>query len=158
LNGQREALLENTTTGETTYVSSGDTWKNARVSTVDVSSVVLVGPDGLSVDVPLQQYGETPGAGTRVATAPGVAPLAVPSGALSGAIGGSATTGRPTAGAITPLPAAGGPSSATMTLPDGRTIQVPLDPNGVSTSNNQNNNGGRRGRRQRNNSGNNNVP
>jgi hypothetical protein len=137
LDGQREALLENTKTGETMYVSAGEGWKAARVRTVDVSAVVMVGPDGTAVRIPITQYGVAPGtnpvAAVAASGAPSTQPLNVPSG-LTGQIGG---------GAIRPIP-----GMATMTLPDGRTVQVPYDPNNP----NGNQGGGRRrgGRRNQN--------
>ncbi|RYG26086.1 hypothetical protein EON82_04675 [bacterium] len=133
LDGKRQALLENTKTGETMYVSAGEGWKAARVSNVDIEAVVLIGPDGTSARIPISQYGVAPGANpaTAVATTkPSTQPLNVPSG-ITGQIGG---------GSIRPVP-----GTATMTLPDGRTVQVPYDPN------NANGQGGGRRRNRRNN-------
>jgi hypothetical protein len=135
LDGKREALLENTKTGETMYVSAGEGWKAARVRSVDISSVVMVGPDGTAVTIPITQYGVAPGANPATATAvasatPSTQPLNVPSG-ITGPIGAGA--------GIRPVP-----GTATMTLPDGSTVQVPYDPN------NPNNQGNTRRRNRRN--------
>ena len=108
LNGVREALLENTGTGETRYLRTGDRWKSARVTGIDLATLSLVGPSGASVQVPVIQPGETPG-GTKTAEIPAGAPLAIPGGTLSGAIGGTS---------------AGGPR--TLTLSNGQTLQLPL--------------------------------
>ena len=139
LDGQRQALLENTKTGETMYVSAGEGWKAARVRSVDVSAVVMVGPDGTSISIPISQYGVapggSPGSATTVASAapPSTQPLNVPSG-ITGQIGAGA--------GIRPVP-----GTAMMTLPDGSTVQVPYDPNNP----NGNQGGGRRrGRRNQN--------
>lgn len=145
LDGQRQALLENTKTGETMYVSAGEGWKAARIRTVDVSAVVMVGPDGTAVRIPITQYGVAPGTNPAAATtvasaAPSTQPLNVPSG-ITGQIGGGA--------GIRPIP-----GMATMTLPDGSTVQVPYDPNNP----NGNQGGRRRGGRRNQNQGNSYVP
>ena len=138
LDGKREALLENTKTGETMYVSAGEGWKAARVRSVDISTVVMVGPDGTAVTIPITQYGVAPGANPATATAvastaPSTQPLNVPSG-ITGPIGAGA--------GIRPVP-----GTATMTLPDGSTVQVPYDPN---NPNGNQGNTRRRNRRNRN--------
>ena len=116
LNGVREALLENTASGEMQYLRAGDRWKGARVSGVDLTTVTLIGPRGAAIEVPVIQPGETPG-GVKVVVAPN-APLAIPSGSISGTIG---------------TPPAGGPR--TVTLSDGRALQLPLpDANGVTAA------------------------
>ena len=140
LNGAREALLENSGTGETIYVRPGERWKAARVQSIDVSAVTLVGPDGAAIEVPIQQYGEVPGA-ARTPLASN-APLGVPGAAIQGAIGAGAT-----GIGVRPV---GGPTS--ITLSNGQTLQLPpaeiataVDP---TQDNSQGN--GRRRRRNRN--------
>ena len=116
LNGSREALIENTATGQTVYVKPGDRWKAARVQSIDVSAVTMVGPDGKAIDVPIQEYGEVPGvAKTPIASN---SPLGVPGAAINGAIGG--TTVTPRGIGVRPV---GGPSS--ITLSNGQTLQLP---------------------------------
>lgn len=143
LNGSREALLENSTSGETQYVRAGGGFKAARVSTVDISAVTLVGPDGTVARVPLQQYGEAPGKASALTPLPAVAaagqPLNVPGAALAGTIGGNGLSVRPTGG------------TATVQLPNGGTVQVPVDVNGANDQNQTRRN--RRNRRNRDNSG-----
>ena len=109
LNGVREALLENTGTGELKYVRPGDRWKAARVQGVDLSTLTLVASNGTAVDVPILQPGETPG-GDKKKDVPTNAPLPIPGSAISGTIGNGRSAGGPT----------------TLTLSDGRTIQLPL--------------------------------
>lgn len=134
LNGQKQALLENTATSESVYVRPGDAFKDSRVGSIDVSTIVLVGKDGKSISVPIQAYGDVPGGKSIVATN---APLPLPAGTLTGAIGGRL-------GNIGVQPATG-PSS--ITLNDGTTLQLPST-NGSGTDTNSN--GRRRARRNRN--------
>jgi len=149
LDGRRQALLENPTTGETDYVTSGESWKRTRVTTVDVSTVVLVGPDGKSHRVPILDYGEFPGKTPAAGGKAGGQPLNVPSGAIAGAIGNAP---NPT---LNVRPVAG---TATMTLPNGTTVQVPLDASAATTAADANNGrNGRRNRRNRNNGSNGNF-
>lgn len=133
LNGQRQGLLENTTSGETVYVSPGDTFKAARVAAVDISAVVMIGPDGSRVTVPIVELGAAPGQAaptTVIAQAPaGNQPLNLPRGALSGPIGVG-----PNGLAVQPL---GQPGA------NGQTM---ADPNAAGNSSY---NTGRRGRRNR---------
>lgn len=138
LNGRKHALLENTTTGETVYVSPGEGWKAARVASVDISALVLIGPDGASVRVPIQQYGEAP-AGGGLGPLPAVAgtqPLN-PTSAVAGVIGNNLNV-RPAPGA-----------TATVRMPNGQTVQVPLDTSVTGAQPNNDNGNGRRRRRNR---------
>lgn len=140
--GVRTALFENTATGESVYVKAGDAFKAARVQSVDVSTVVLVGPNGASASVPIVPFGETPGGGSK-----------------SGAVASNANAPLPV-GAIGPLPAIGGQpvgGPKTITLSNGQTVQLPANVapgNGndlnVTPDTNYNNNGRRRRGRNRN--------
>ncbi len=138
LDGTKQALLENTVSGESVYVSPGETWKAARIASVDVSTIVMIGPDGTKVDVPITQYGAAPGAvASTIAPGPGTQPLSVGGAPVRGPIGAPTNVGvRPVAG------------TATMTMPDGSTMQVPFDQTALTDAT-----GGtrRRGRRNRNN-------
>lgn len=143
LDGKREALLENNVSGESVYVSAGETWKAARIASVDISTVVMVAPDGSEIKVPITEYGATPGAVASNAAPAGNQPLAPIRGQIGA--GGPANIGvRPVAG------------MATMTMPDGSTMQVPFDQNALS--NGQGNGGRRRGGGGRRNRNNNNAP
>ncbi len=104
LDGVQTALLENTTSGESVYVKAGDAFKAARVQSVDISTIVLVGPNGASAKIPILGFGETPGSSKSAVASNG--PLPVPVGAIGG-----------------PLPAAVGPQTAT--LSNGTTVQLP---------------------------------
>lgn len=147
VNGRPQALLENTTTGESVYVNSGQSWKRGRVATIDVSSVTLVGNDGTTVRVPLLEFGAVPGASpapVAVASAGGAnQPLNVPSG-LIGATGPGGLGLRPTGAAAAPGTAA--PAAAEVAV-------------AAETSNNQGRRGRRRNRSNQDNPGvQNNVP
>jgi hypothetical protein len=140
LDGTKQALLENTVSGESVYVSPGETWKAARIASVDVSTLVMIGPDGARVDVPITEYGVAPGAvASAIAPAPGTQPLAVGGAPIRGQIGAPSNIGvRPVAG------------TATMTMPDGSTMQVPFDQtalnNGTDPTGANRRRGGRRNR------------
>ena len=137
LNGVTQAVLENTVTNESVVLQPGQTFKSARLQSVDVSTVVLVGPSGSAVSVPIQGYGEVPGGKTAVAAN---GPLPLPGVPLSGPIGG-------TPGTISVQPATG---PQTITLSNGQTLQLaPAAPAG-----NDNPGNGRRRRRNRQNLGN----
>lgn len=137
LDGQKQALLENTTTGDSVYVRPGDAFKDSRIASIDVATVVLVGKAGKSLDVPIVAYGDVPGGGKGPVAVNG--PLTLPPGTLSGPIG---------VGRLGVQPATG-PSS--ITLNDGSTMQLP----GTGASGNNDNTGRRRrGRRNNGNSDN----
>ena len=143
LDGTKQALLENTVSGESVYVSPGETWKAARIASVDISTIVMIGPDGTEVKVPITQYGAAPGAVAATitpGTTPGTQPLAVGGAPIRGQIGAPTNVG------VRPVP-----GMATMTMPDGSTMQVPFDQNALNSATDQS--GGRRrgGRRNRNN-------
>ena len=137
LNGVREALLENTATGQMQYVRTGDRWKASRVTGIDLTTLSLVGPTGASIQVPVIQPGEIPG-GTKTPVASNV-PLTIPSGGISGAIGGAPVAGPRTLTLSNgqtlqlPLPDASGTTAA----PDPRTRRRNRNPNGGNSNNAQ---------------------
>ncbi len=134
--GIKQALLENTTTGESVYVKPGQSFRVARIQSVDVSTVVLVGPDGTSSSVPIQAYGDVPGGGkTAVALN---APLGSSGTALNGPIG--------IGGRIGVQPATG---PQTITLSNGQTLQLPPT-DGTAPAADNTATAGRRRRRNRN--------
>lgn len=98
VNGRAQALLENTVTGESVYLSRGDKFKNnATVVDITPDQVVFSAPTGRVV-AKLNDPTELKRA-TGVGTNGGVAPMN-PANGLVGPIGGSPMAGLP--GAINP--------------------------------------------------------
>lgn len=95
IDGKLEALLENSATQESVYVSEGDSWRQTRIVKIEEDALTLAGIDGEVVRVPIMET-TPPAAGSGAngvpvvpplpAPAGGVAPLRVP-GALAGPIG-----------------------------------------------------------------------
>ena len=139
--GVRTALFENTSTGESVFVKAGQAFKAGTVQSVDISTVVLTGPNGVVANVPIVGFGETPGGGTKSLVA-GNGPLPIPTGPIGGAL--PSAVGRPL----------GGPQTAT--LANGQTVQLPANlaagaGNDLNVAPDTNtNNTGRRRRRNRN--------
>lgn len=90
--GIRTALFENTSTGESVFVKAGQAFKAGTVQSVDISTVVLTGPNGVVANVPIVGFGETPGGGTKTLIA-GNGLLPVPTGPIGGAL--PSAVGRP---------------------------------------------------------------
>ena len=101
---------------------------------VDISTVVLTGPNGASATVPIIGFGETPSGSLKTAVASN-GPLPVPIGAIGG-----------------PLPGVG---PTTATLSNGQTVQLPANvgagaSNDLNVTPDPNSGNGRRRRRNRN--------
>lgn len=46
VNGSKQALLENKTTGEAVFLSPGDIWRGFKLISIDGDSIVVTGPGG----------------------------------------------------------------------------------------------------------------
>ncbi len=88
VNGVRSALVENSTTQETVFLETGDTWNGYRVQAIEPSALVLVNGEGKQTRLIFPQFAEepqpkaSPGVGV-VTTTPSPQPgsVAAPAGA-----------------------------------------------------------------------------
>ena len=121
LNGVRQGLLENSSSGESVFLVVWQRWRALTVQTIGAEEMIVTGPTGTAVTIPIGDTAteQTPTPGV-VAPNGGTAPLN-PAGALAGPIGG--------------VP--GGPNP----------VDLRVEPDASQTQNAQRGPGGRRRRR-----------
>ena len=130
VDGLRQGLVENSVTGESVFLRSGQRWKALTVRAITAENMEVTGPDGTQLTIPVVDPNAEQKVATNVVPPGGVAPVN-PGTALSGPIGGAAAQQIPGVA----------PGSAPGAAP-GVDLRVQPD--------NSNNNGGggrRRGRR-----------
>jgi hypothetical protein len=89
VDGVRQGLLENSSTSESVFLRPGQKWKQLVVRTIGAEKMVVTGPDGASVTLPVGDIANEQKANPNVVPPGGVVPVN-PGGALRGQIGGTA--------------------------------------------------------------------
>ena len=91
INGVREALLENSSTGESVFLRVGQSWKQAVLKKIENEAVVMTGPGGFTQRLQLGE--QEPAKLARNARGPGGNPGALlPAVPSTAGMGGRAAT------------------------------------------------------------------
>lgn len=89
VDGVRQGLLENSSTSESVFLRPGQKWKQLVVRSVAAENMVVTGPDGTNVTLPVGDIANEQRANPNVVPPNGTQPVN-PGAALRGPIGGAA--------------------------------------------------------------------
>lgn len=90
VDGVRQGLLENRATNESVFLRPGQKWKQLTVRSVATENMVVTGPDGANVTIPISDIANEQKTNSNVVPPGGGVPPVNPAGALRGPIGGAA--------------------------------------------------------------------